>query len=385
MSKLLPVRHPNKDFFILDVSDANPKNDMASMEHPIFSLSIKPDMRELEYETGNGKRLVVVPSGRGLATIMDKDILLYCISKLVDMKNRGEQITPIVELSAHEVMVATNWRTNKTSYKRFEDALVRMRGTTIHTDIPTGDEINSEGEGIIKKYRIKRKAPDGTISQFGRLMKVEITLSDWIFRSVDSLEVLSINREYFRLRRPLERRLYEIARKHVGTKNKRWTIGIEKLQRKVGTYSKDKKIQANRLKKFRFNLKEIIRDGNIPDYGFMLDGDNVVMQRLVDITAIPDRTNFIKLRPDTLDKAQKIAAKIGTSLFELEREWNEWSKSKSEQLKSPDGAFIAFCQQKQGSSGAQRVLQAREQDNEARQLGLILPDMEETGKLEHGD
>jgi len=33
---LLPQRHPNHDLFICDVLDAIPKDDMASMEHPIF-------------------------------------------------------------------------------------------------------------------------------------------------------------------------------------------------------------------------------------------------------------------------------------------------------------------------------------------------------------
>jgi hypothetical protein len=50
MKHLLPERHPTYDLFICDVLDAIPKDDMASMEHPIFSLSTKPDMRELHYE-----------------------------------------------------------------------------------------------------------------------------------------------------------------------------------------------------------------------------------------------------------------------------------------------------------------------------------------------
>jgi hypothetical protein len=36
---LLPERHPHHDLFICDVLDAIPKDDMASMEHPIFSLA----------------------------------------------------------------------------------------------------------------------------------------------------------------------------------------------------------------------------------------------------------------------------------------------------------------------------------------------------------
>ena len=49
-SPLLPDRYPQGDFFVCDIFDAVPKADMASMEHPIFSLSTKPDTRVREYE-----------------------------------------------------------------------------------------------------------------------------------------------------------------------------------------------------------------------------------------------------------------------------------------------------------------------------------------------
>jgi hypothetical protein len=49
-SPLLPERHPIQDFFICDVADAIPKDDMGSMEHPFFSLSTKPDIHIREYE-----------------------------------------------------------------------------------------------------------------------------------------------------------------------------------------------------------------------------------------------------------------------------------------------------------------------------------------------
>ena len=51
-SPLLPDRHPTGDLFVCDIFDAAPKGDMASMEHPIFSLSTKPDLRVRRYEHG---------------------------------------------------------------------------------------------------------------------------------------------------------------------------------------------------------------------------------------------------------------------------------------------------------------------------------------------
>ena len=50
-SPLLPIRH-QPDFFVCDVFDAAMKGDSSSMEHPIFSLSKKPDMKVRRYENG---------------------------------------------------------------------------------------------------------------------------------------------------------------------------------------------------------------------------------------------------------------------------------------------------------------------------------------------
>ena len=340
MGQLLPDRHPNRDFFILDVADAAPKDDMASMEHPVFSLSVKPDMRELMYEHG-GNRLRVVPSGRGLATIMDKDILLYCISKLVHQLNAGEEITPWVELSAHEVMVATNWRTNRESYQRFEDALVRLKGTVILTDIRTGGDMQTRGFGLIEEFEIDRKGRDGKLSPFGRMTKIRIKISEWTFRAVKGMEVLTINPQYFRLRRPLERRIYELARKHAGEPRKGkaggaqpFRIGLGKLQQKVGSNAP--------AKKFRFFLKEIIRDGNVPDYQIRIEDDLAIFE------SVRPRTSGgrIPLKPETLDRAQKIAAEKGIALASLEAEWNAWVAETGRMPDKPDGAFIGFCRKK---------------------------------------
>jgi Replication initiator protein A len=63
-SPLLPDRHPIQDFFICDVTDAIPKDDMGSMEHPIFSLATKPDVSIREYEH-KGTKISILPSVTG--------------------------------------------------------------------------------------------------------------------------------------------------------------------------------------------------------------------------------------------------------------------------------------------------------------------------------
>jgi len=64
-SPLLPDRYPQQDFFVCDIFDAAPKADMASMEHPVFSVSTKPDYTKRAYEHGKAI-LRVSPSANGL-------------------------------------------------------------------------------------------------------------------------------------------------------------------------------------------------------------------------------------------------------------------------------------------------------------------------------
>jgi len=136
---LLPDRHPQKDFFILDISDVVPKDDTASMEHPMFSLATKPDMRHLLYKSGENS-LEIVPSSLGLPSIKDKDILIFCISQLMHRKNRGEEIGKRVRFSARELMMATNRNTDGREYKRVEKAFQRLQGTQFKTSIRTGNK-----------------------------------------------------------------------------------------------------------------------------------------------------------------------------------------------------------------------------------------------------
>ena len=81
-SPLLPDRMQQGDFFVCDIFDAAPKGDMASMEHPVFSISTKPDKNIRRYENGD-VFVEIVPSVKGLATVYDRDILIFCISQVI--------------------------------------------------------------------------------------------------------------------------------------------------------------------------------------------------------------------------------------------------------------------------------------------------------------
>jgi hypothetical protein len=54
-------RHPNLDFFVADIWAWSIKDDQATMEHPFYSLSKKPDHAIRHYEH-NGNTVRIMPS-----------------------------------------------------------------------------------------------------------------------------------------------------------------------------------------------------------------------------------------------------------------------------------------------------------------------------------
>lgn len=217
----------------------------------MFSLSKNKDTSVRTYEH-NGNKLEITPSGKGLATIWDKDILIYCISQLIEGINRGQEPSRTIRLRAHDLLVATNRHTGGSDYDRLHQAFERLRGTTITTDIKTNGERIRSGFGMIDEWMIIEKSPDDE-----RMVAVEVTLSRWTYHAVLGKEVLSIDKDYFRLRGGLERRFYELARKHCGNQAK-WGISIELLHKKSGARSP--------LKAFRHEVQKIVASNHLPRY-----------------------------------------------------------------------------------------------------------------------
>lgn len=336
MEPLLPVRYPNRDFFACDVFEAltSFKDDMASMEHPVFSLSTKPDTRTLRYEH-NGNTITIIPSTLGLATIHDKDILLYCASYLRAAINRGDTPNQRIRFSAYDFFVSTNRLTTGQYYQNFEDCLNRLRGTTINTNIKTGGVTITSGFGLIDSWNaIKRDDKK-------RAIAVEIKVSDWFYNAILDNELLTINRDYFRIRKPIERRIYELARKHCGDAQS-FKIGLDKLHKKIGSTSP--------LRKLRFQMQETIKTNHLPDYEVTMQDDIVTFtnRNWKEKEAIHNQPSlplfhWPVLKADTYAKARALAA--GWDIYALEQQWREWSKGK-EPPKRPDAAFIAFCRKK---------------------------------------
>ncbi len=320
---LLPDRYPTADFFVCDIFDALPKTDMGSMEHPMFSLSTRPDRRILNYEH-NGVEITVTPSVRGLATIHDKDILIFCISQLMAAINAGRAVSRVVHLKAHDLLVATNRETSGDGYKRLREAFERLAGTRITTNMVTGGVETTTGFGLIESWEIVRH------TRAGRMVSVSVKLSDWLFRAVLAKSVLTLSRDYFRLRKPLERRIYELARKHCG-RQPEWRVSVETLLKKSGS--------ASPRRVFRKMVRDMIAADHLPDYSMSEEeGDIIRFSRrdeLLEGAVAPALSSSVS------EQARDIAP--GWDIYALEADWRVyWAASGGRALRSPDKAFLGY-------------------------------------------
>lgn len=258
---LAPVRHPQRDFYVADLLDLAPKDDMASMEHPLFALKTG-DKRVREYKRG-GVTVTVKPGFDGCATVHDKDVWIYCISQLVEGINRGrEDVSRTVRFTAYDFLVTTNRDTSGRAYERMAEALARLRGTSIETNIETAEIREREGFGLVDAWRVVEK-------KGGRMVAVEVTLPDWLYRSVQAKQVLTLSADYFRIRRPLDRRIYELARKHCGSQ-KEWQCSVKALHEKSGS--------TDTVRKLRAALKVLVESDELPDYSVTFDDAHDVVK-----------------------------------------------------------------------------------------------------------
>ena len=252
------VPYVQTDMFQANIVEWPVKDDLASMEFPLFSLSTKPDTSVREYsQPGTNKRVRIIPPVIGAATVFDKDLLLFLGSQIIEARKAGMPISKRVKFDTYDFLTGTSRDPGGNAYSNVLDMLRRLKGTQLETNIVTGGQEQTKGFGWIEDYTVTKTASNGK-----GVLECEVVLSEWIYNAFLHFEVMSIDRRYFGLRMPLERRLYELARKHLGSKMI-WAADIVGLQQKCGS--------KQSLTHYRAEIRKIIQRDLLPDYHMGLD------------------------------------------------------------------------------------------------------------------
>lgn len=338
-------------FFISDSLEQEEKkgfkDDQTTMDYPFFSLSTKRDLRVLEYQitknNGDIEKVKISPNVEyGRPTIFDKDILIYCNSIVMNELNKGNQVSRRIRLKAHKLLKETGRATSGEGYKKLEKSLNRLGGVFINTNLKTNNTEIKEGFGVLDSWKVIEK-------ENGRMEMIEITMSEWFYNSIIGQEVITVNPNYFKLRKPMEKRIYEIGRKFCGKKQK-FAIGLEKFKKKFGTSDKS-------VRSFKQKIKNIIEEDKIPDYAVIYDEakDQILFYNkrdqkyLLQQSEIDDLQTFRGkgISEIAISNAKKIVKDSNTNLSynALVEEYFLYTQQKGKP-NNPSGAFINFIKQK---------------------------------------
>jgi hypothetical protein len=236
------------------------RGERSLMAFPFFALSKNAWMKPLAYATPT-VTIEVRPSARGVATIYDKEIVLYIASLMALKMDAGKQVSQDFIFTAHDLFSVTGSNHSARSYTRLADALERLQGTQIKTNIEAGGEGEDGFFSWLSEARLQY-ARSGKGEK--RLKAVKVRLCDWLFRAIlRDRQVLDYASTYFQLG-PIERRIYEVARSTC-VEDEPLEMDLQTLKLQIGF--------QNPLSNFRIAMRQIAAANTIPDYDIVLIED----------------------------------------------------------------------------------------------------------------
>lgn len=246
------------DLFLGELRAPATKDDHATMVFPFFSIQKGGERVPVVFrDDRSGTQIEILPSTFGSATIWDKDILIYVGTLIRKHLDEGGDTPSTFTISAGDLLNAIGRGRGGKDYRELERALDRLVGTRFKTNVATDGVVEKENFSILPSYRMLQ-------NRGSRLDRIEITVSDWFFRSIKAAQIATIPPGYFKLRSGIARRIYELIRKHIHQKP-HFRIGIDRLRLKCGT--------ERDIRKFRYELKKLMPDRptRLLDYLVVLD------------------------------------------------------------------------------------------------------------------
>lgn len=251
-------------------------------EFPFFALAKAPQMDPMIFASED-VRIEVSPSPIGIATIYDKEVLLYIASVMAEKLEKGEEVAHEISFTAHDFFRVTGTNASVKSYNSLKRALRRLQGTEILTNIETGGEGEEGGFSWLLDWNTSyAKGPDGE----KRLKAVKVRLCDWLFRAIlKDRRIATYHLDFFRLG-PIERRIYELAMFNC-TGGRPYEADLERLALKVGCSANERS-----LAKFKRQLKDVIERDSLPEYRIELRDE-----KLPTANGRPRLVTMVRFRP----------------------------------------------------------------------------------------
>lgn len=313
-----PDPHPIKDFFIADLIDYAPKDHKDMMERPFFSIAKRKRLKPIEYENDDKSVWVRVTGSpeHGIATIWDADIIIYCVSRIVAARDRGDNdFGPSIFVTPYELLKSIARDVGGKNYDQLMDAIKRLKTTTIQTNIR-----GQGGTGTAMFNWLAEIEGKGSGRDPERIDLLELRLSNWLFKGITEKGVLTLDREWFLLKGGLERVIYRIARKHAGDQPQGWTCRFDVLYRKTGS--------EEPIRNFAGRLRRLVAKNDLPRYHLSLTTtvDNSPAVHFIARRFVEARPELVEGRTER-DRARAAWIDSGRNPRAFEKSFEEWQAS----------------------------------------------------------
>jgi plasmid replication initiation protein len=250
------------------------------MENPLCSLAKGKRIKKITYQAGDKFVEVTANAEYGMATIYDHDILMWAATQVREAADRGLPTSRRIVFHPYSLLKAIRRGTGGREYKLLREALDRLKGTTIKTNIRLDDgppDVNRSRKksasltfGLLEAWgEIKHENPDDDCWC--------LAMPEWMYRGVLNHKlVLSIDPDYFLLESGMDRFLYRVFRKHAGFQETGWAFTMRQLYKKSGSADRF----ANFATRVRRAIKRATELNHVPGYVFELskngDGEEVI-------------------------------------------------------------------------------------------------------------
>ena len=256
MKRQPPKQDAQTDLFMPAFGDVAVRDSRDAMEFPFFSLAKNPRFEPLTYENEPRGITIHVSGGKpnGIATIWDKDFLIWIVSQVREALDRGETPSRTVYFHPYQLLKAIRRSVSKRDYERMERAFIRLGNTTVHTTLRTDDKTYRKGFHWIEDYATARENKTGEAAGMW-----SVTLANWLFKAaLNKAQVLTLDDEYFLLTGGRERWLYLTARKHGGRQDTGFTMLMRTLHAKCGT--------DEAYKYWAREIRKLVKANELPGY-----------------------------------------------------------------------------------------------------------------------
>lgn len=220
-----PIDDDQLMFFVPNIHDAPIKDDINVMDVAPFSLSKTKRKGRIRYDLKDCSITVTGGSECGMANAYDYDIFINMVSYLAEemrsyriarKKGRSPSLPPKVYCpTASQVLKFCRRGNGGRQYTELEAALDRLQDTRIKiTNFKPGARRETETFSLIDRYKVLSRTTSDRIDH------IEIVIPDWVYHGIVSddgrASILTLNPDYFLIKKPTARFIYRLARKAAG-------------------------------------------------------------------------------------------------------------------------------------------------------------------------